>query len=183
MTVSPPSSAALREPRSGRRLLKTFPATSGPMGVRPPRRRDGLGESASAVSSATRNTPHRPRRRRFRARFSAFARAHPPHRSAAGQVRRRDIENLRSAPPRAARRTHGAHAANLRSLLSSYGVAHTRREFRMRDGSSFYASSVVSSSSTSSNSLSLSKTFPSSWGHDRIFPRSYVKVTELTRRQ
>ena len=37
------------------------------------------------------------------------------------------------------------------------GVVHTRRELRMRGDSSFYASSVVSSSSAPSNSNSLSK--------------------------
>jgi hypothetical protein len=59
--------------------------------------------------------------------------------------------------PRKPSRKGDAHAANLRSLLSAYGAVHIRRELRMRGGSSFYASSVVSSSSAPSNSIFPSK--------------------------
>ena len=64
--------------------------------------------------------------------------------------------------PRSCNHKDGAGAANLHSLLAAYGAVGARRELRMRGDSSFYASSVVSSSSASSNSISLSKTWPSS---------------------
>jgi hypothetical protein len=59
--------------------------------------------------------------------------------------------------PRSRNHKDGAGAANLHSLLAAYGAVGERRELRMRGDSSFYASSVVSSSSASSNSISLSK--------------------------
>jgi hypothetical protein len=64
--------------------------------------------------------------------------------------------------PRSRNHKDGAGATNLHSLLAAYGAVGARRELRMRGDSSFYASSVVSSSSASSNSISLSKTWPSS---------------------
>jgi len=64
--------------------------------------------------------------------------------------------------PRSRNHKDGAGAANLHSLLAAYGAVGARRELRMRGDSSFYASSVVSSSSASSNSISLSRTWPSS---------------------
>ncbi len=62
--------------------------------------------------------------------------------------------------PRSRNHKDGAGAANLHSLLAAYGAVGARRELRMRGDSSFYASSVVSSSSAPSNFLS--KTSPSS---------------------
>ncbi len=59
--------------------------------------------------------------------------------------------------PRSRNHKDSAGAANLHSLLAAYGAVGARREFRMRGESSFYASSVVSSNSASSNSISLSK--------------------------
>ena len=64
--------------------------------------------------------------------------------------------------PKSRNHKDGAGAANLHSLLAACGAVGARRELRMRDDSSFYASSVVSSSSASSNSISLSKTWPPS---------------------
>lgn len=64
--------------------------------------------------------------------------------------------------PRSRNHKDDAGAANLHSLLAVYGTVGAQRELRMRGDSSFYASSVVSSRSASSNSISLSKTWPSS---------------------
>ena len=65
------------------------------------------------------------------------------------------LEN--ESKPRSRNHKDGAGAANLHSLLAAYGAVGARRELRMRGDSSFYASSAVSSSSASSNSISLSK--------------------------
>jgi len=73
---------------------------------------------------------------------------------------RAPLENERK--PRSRNHKDGAGAANLHSLLAAYGAVGARRDLRMRGDSSFYASSVVPSSSASSNSISLSKTWPSS---------------------
>jgi len=66
----------------------------------------------------------------------------------------------------------GAGAANLDSLLAAHGAVTMHRELGTRGDSSFYASSVVSSSSKSSNSISLSKTWPSSSTSPKASSRS-----------